>query len=131
MEDEARDALDKFFGKAGEPVPTVDAADIKKMRAYQKNVEVRHPPGQQYAIGMGAWQQAFGPETDISAVSYRCGILWCLERFLQPFWNGGELSDAVFKAAATMKMERMAVGVVYQGGEILDQFFEEVHKAAA
>jgi hypothetical protein len=130
MEDEARDAIEKIFGKAGEPVPTVDAADIKKMRAYQREQDARHP-GKQYATGIAVWQHVLGPEADISAASYRCGMLWCLERFLQPFWNGGELSDAVFKAAATMKMERMAVGVVYQGGEILEQFSEEVHKAAA
>jgi hypothetical protein len=130
MDDEARDAIEKMFGKAGEQVPIVDVADIKKMRAYRREADVRHE-GKQYAIGMGVWQQIFGPETNIPAVSHRCSMLWVFERVLQPFWTGGELSEASLQAAATMKMEFMAVGVVHNGGEMLEQFFEEVHKAAA
>jgi hypothetical protein len=130
MEDEARDAIEKMFGKAGEAVPVVDVADLKKMREYGREVQARHP-GEQFAIGMGVWQQMFGPEADIAAVSYRCSMLWIFERALQPFWTGGDLSEAAFKAAATMEMKRMEVGVVYKGGEMLEQFFVEVHKAAA
>lgn len=130
MEDEGREAIEALFGKAGELVPPVDPADIRKMREYQRELAARHE-GKQYAVGFEIWQQMF-PEADVMAISYRCGRLWFLEQqALKPFWTGGEFSEAVFKAAATMEMKRMKVGVVYKGDEILEPFFKAVYEAAA
>ncbi len=120
--------LDALFGKAGEPVPTVDVADLKKMWAYGREVQALHP-GKQYAIGLDVWRQIL-PGTDLMAIAYRCGQLSIVEMWLRRMWTGGEPSEAAFRAAATMEMKRMAVGVVYKGDEMLARFFGEVHKAA-
>ena len=61
----------------------------------------------------------------------RCGQLGMFELWLRRIWTGGEPSEAAFKAAATMELKRMAIGVVYKGDEIMERFVEELRKAAA
>jgi hypothetical protein len=122
--------IEALFGKAGEPVPTVDAADLKKMWEYGRKLQARHP-GEKYAVGIGVWQQMLPAGADIMAISYRSSQLHIFETWLQTMWSGGEPSEAAFKAAATMELERIAVGVVFKGDDILERFIEEVHKAAA
>ena len=121
--------LEALFGKAGETVPTVDVADVKKMWEFGRKLEARNP-GKTYGVAISVWQHLL-PDVDVMAVAYRCGQLGMFEMWLQPMWNGGEPSEAAFKAAATMELKRMAVGVVYNGNEFLDRLIEEVHKAAA
>ena len=129
MEDEAK-AFEAMFGKAGELVPVVDVADLKKMRAYRQESDARHQ-GEQYAIGMGVWEAIFGPGTDIPAVSYRYTMLWMLERWLRPMWTGGEFSEAALKAVANMELTRMAIGVPQNAMPLIDEFLGQVHKEAA
>jgi hypothetical protein len=105
-------------------------ADLKRMWEYGHELQARHP-GEQYAVGLGVWQQILPTGADIMAIVYRCGQLGMFEMWLRPMWSGGEPSEAAFKVAATMEMKRMAIGVVHNGGEVLEKFFEEVHKAAA
>jgi hypothetical protein len=128
--DEENAFLKKMFDESGQPVPPVDVADMKKMWEYGRELQARHP-GEQYAVGLGVWQQLLPPGADIMAISYRCSQLSMFELWLRAMWSGGEPSEAAFKAAATMELKRMAVGVVYKGDEILERFIEEVHKAAA
>ena len=130
MDPDAGEAFKKMIGEPGAPVPSLAVADIKKMRADHQELDARHP-GQQYAVGLEVWRRIFGPETDISAVCYRCATLWMLERWLQPLWAGGELSEVAFKAAATMELKRMAVGVPQSAMPLIEVFLAQVYKEAA
>jgi hypothetical protein len=132
MDDEAKEAIEKMIGKAGEPVPVVDVADIKKMWAYGKELRAGHPQGS-VGISINIWQKVLPPGTDIRAVSYRCGMLSMLEMMLEPVWAGGQLTEAAFKTIATMEMEWAAVGVVYKGGQLfnLEAFFAQARHEAS
>ena len=87
MEDEAS-AFEKMFGKAGEPVPTVDPADIKIMRAYNEDVEARHP-GKQNGVSVDVWQHVLGPEAAFWPCPTAAACFGFSNRALQPFWGRG------------------------------------------
>ena len=122
--------IEALFGKAGERVPTVDVADLKKMWEYSRELQARHPGGG-VGVDVEVWKQLLPPGADIMSIAYRCGQLGMFELWLRRMWTGGDPTEAAFKAAATMELTRMAVGVVYKGDEFLERFVEEVHKAAA
>jgi hypothetical protein len=109
MEDEA---MDKLFGKPGEPVPAVDFADMKAMLAFMEDVKKRHPEGR-VAIGEGIWRNVCSPGADIGAVSYRLDMLWLFEFLLKPAYPGGSWNDAALKAAAKMELTWMQMGTIY------------------
>ena len=123
--------IDDFFGKPGEPVPVVDAADLKATLAYGRELAARYP-GVVGAIGLGVWKQLCKPGADIAAIAYRNGILRMLEMEMRAAWTGGELSENAFKVAAKMDLKWMAVGVVYEGLPVnLEEFLAEVQREAA
>jgi hypothetical protein len=123
--------IDDFFGKPGEPVPVVDAADLKAMRAYGRELAARYP-GVVGAIGLGVWKQICKPGADIAATAYRSSVLKMLEMEMCAAWTGGELSENAFKVAAKMDLKWMAVGVVYEGLPVnLEEFLAEVQREAA
>ena len=95
--------FERLFGKPGEPVPAVDFADMKAMKAVMEDVKKEHPKGG-VAIGMEVWQSVCSPDADIRAVSYRLRLLGMLEISLQPVYSGGQWSEAALKAAAKMEM---------------------------
>ena len=101
-----------MFGKAGEPVPEVDFADMKAMWAYIQDLKQRHPEGS-VAIGEGIWRRGCSSDADIRAVSYRLGALGLLEMLLQPAYSGGQWSEAALKAASKMELTWMQMGTVY------------------
>lgn len=105
--------LEAMIGKPGEAVPVVEVEDIKAVYRLHQELGARHP-GKQVAVGMSLLQSAC-PEADIRAVAYRCSMLQMLERLLQPAWDGGQLSENSFKAAAKLDLEWMPVGVVKKG----------------
>jgi hypothetical protein len=122
--------LDALIGKAGEPVPVVDAADIKVMWTYGLELKAQHPGG--VAVGMDVWKQLCSPGADIRAVAYRYGMLGLLEMMLRAAWTGGELSENAFKVAARMDLVWMPVGVVRNGLPFsLEGFLAEVQREAA
>jgi hypothetical protein len=94
--------IDVFFGKAGEPVPVVDVADMKVMWTHGQELKAQHPEG--VAVEVGVWKQLCSPGADIRAVSYRCQMLGLLEMMLRAAWTGGELSVNALKVAARMDL---------------------------
>ena len=122
--------MDVFFGKAGEPVPVVEVADIKVMWAHGQELKAQHPGG--VAVEVSIWKQLCSPGADIRAVSYRCQMLGLLEMMLRAVWTGGELSANAFKVAARMDLHWMAVRVAQNGFPFsLEGFLAEVQREAA
>jgi hypothetical protein len=105
--------FDALIGKAGEPVPAVDVADMKVMWAYLQELNASHPGG--VAVEVGIWQRICSPGADIRAVSYRIQMLSLLEMMLRAAWPGGELSANALKVAARIDLRWMAPGEVQNG----------------
>jgi hypothetical protein len=106
--------MDFFTGKAGEPVPVVDAADIRAMWNYGRELNSQNG-GRGVGVEVDVWKQVCQPGADIRAVSHRYMMLWFLERMLRAAWTGGELSENAFKVAARMDLNWMPVGVPSNG----------------
>jgi hypothetical protein len=122
--------IDVFFGKAGEPVPVVDVADIEVMWTRFQELKAQHPGG--VAVEAGIFKQFCSPGADIRAVSYRCQMLGLMEMMLRPVWTGGELSLNALKVAARIDLHWMAVGVAQNGFPFnLEGFLAEVLREAA
>ena len=121
--------IDALIGKAGEPVPIVDVADMKAVWARSRELNARHPGG--LAVELGVWKQVCSPGADVRAVAYRCQSLGVLEWLLRAAWNGGDLSENAFKVAARMDLHWMAPGVSEKTGleEFLTEVFAEAHFA--
>ena len=103
-----------LIGKAGEPVPVVDAADIRAMWTFSRELKSRNGD-RVMATSVDIWKQVCQPSADIRAVAYRHSMLWLLERMLRAAWTGGELNDNALKVAARMDLKWMPVGVVSNG----------------
>ena len=122
--------IDVLFGKAGEPVPVVDLADIKVMWVHFQELKAQHPGG--VAVEVDIWKQLCSPGANIQAVSYRCQMLGLLEMMQRAAWTGGELSVNAFKVAARMDLHWMAVGLAQNGLPFsLEGFLVEVQREAA
>jgi|SRR5580693_8547050 hypothetical protein len=122
--------LDALIGKAGEPVPVVDVADIKVMWTHGQELKAQHPGG--VAVGMDVWKQLCSPGADVRAVAYRYGMWGLLEMMLRAAWTGGEPSENAFKVAARMDLDWMPVSVVQNGLPFnLEGFLAEVQREAA
>jgi len=123
--------IDMLIGKAGEPVPVVDVADLKAMWTTSQELKARHA-GVAFAIGAGVFKAVCKPGADILAVAYRRAMLEMLERTLRAAWNGGELSENAFKVAARMDLNWPQVGVVQKRPLVeLEDFLAEVQSEAA
>jgi hypothetical protein len=105
-------------GNPEDQVPQVNPEDIKTAWNIYADVQARHP-GQQVAIGRGVLEQAFTVGTDVQAVCYRTGFLALMVKdsdgLLNQWMEGDRPTDAVFKVAAEIPMERVVTGVVRQG----------------
>jgi hypothetical protein len=115
--------IDAWIGKAGEPVPVVDVADIKAVWAHGRELKALHPGG--VAVELDVWKQVCSPGADIRAVTHRCQRLGLWEWLLRPAWTGGNLSENAFKVAARIDLCWMAPGVT-QSGTGVEEFLEEV-----
>jgi hypothetical protein len=115
--------IDALIGKAGEPVPIVDVADMKAVWAYGRELRAQHPGG--VAVELDVWKQVCGPGADIRAVTHRCQRLGLWEMLLRPAWTGGDLSENAFKVAARMDLHWMASGVPQKGAGV-EEFLAEV-----
>ena len=107
----ATPGLQAFLGKPGTPVPEVNAADLQLMWRYTRDLKARHPEGD-VAAGVEIWRKLCSPGANISALTYRLGMVGLLEMTLGPTWRGGQLSDAALKVAARMPLEWLRVGVI-------------------
>ena len=108
-------STDQFFGNPGDPVPTVDVADLKSAWTIYNEIESRHPKGK-VAVGLAVIEQACSAGADIRAVVYRLGMLDVLEMLpgdLLGRWKDKEqLDDAVFRIIARVPMKWVEKGVV-------------------
>ena len=116
--------LDALMGKAGEPVPVVDVADIKAVYAHGRELRALHPRG--VAVEIDVWKQVCSPGADVRAVSYRCQMLGVWEWLLRAAWTSGDLSENAFKVAARMDLHWMAPGVSQNGLFRVEEFLAEV-----
>src|SRR5215471_12356302 len=73
-------SVPQFGGKPGEPVPEVDADDLKAVWELYRDVKARHP-GHDAAIGMSAVVASCKPGADAQAAAYRVGQLWFASQF--------------------------------------------------
>jgi hypothetical protein len=125
-----RDDPPRFWGAAGGPVPAVDPIDLKAVWGIHEEIRRQHPGGQ-VGVGISVMEHACSPGADISAVTYRSGMLGLLLTvpgdLLAPWRQGEQLNDAVFRVAARIPMEWMETGAPRQGFPFdVDAFLREV-----
>ena len=120
------------YGRAGEPVPQVDAADIKAVLEIGQDMERRHPGGQ-YAVGRAVYENACKPGAIIPAVLFRASRVDML-RLVAPAVLGPLLQDkldAVCTTAAQFPMKWIGIGVAHHGWSFdADEFLRRVREAA-
>ncbi len=116
--------IDALMGKAGDPVPVVDVADIKAVYAHGRELRAHHPEG--VAVEIGVWKRVCSPGADVRAVAYRCQRLCVFEWLLRPAWIGGEFSERAFEVSAKMDLRWIAPGVSQTGLFELEEFVAQV-----
>ena len=127
--------LRHFVGPPGQPVPAVDAADLKAVWNVYEDEKQRDPAARRGGIFVGpeALLRACSPQADSRAVIYRSWMLQLFDLFsadaLAPRRKGGQLHEAVFRVGARMRLTWMAVGVPWNGLPFdVSAFLEEVRK---
>jgi len=129
----ATNPVDHFWGSAspsGGSVPPVEPADLRSVWTMQSDAQAQNP-GKQIGISADVYQRACGPEADVRAVFARASLLGLLEigGMLSPWLNDGVPDDAVFHVAATIPMNRMQIGVVYNKPPFdVDEFIKQVEE---
>jgi len=128
----AANPVDHFWGSANEvsSVPSVDPADLRSVWTMQNRFQALNP-GQQIMISAGSYKQACGVEADVRAVFERVSHLSILQELgvLSPWLRDGVLGDAVFDVVATIPMNRMQIGVVYQKPPVdVEEFIKQVER---
>jgi hypothetical protein len=117
----------------GEPVPSVNLADLKSVWASYQDIE---SPLHRGTVDVDSIiEHACSPGADIDAVRYRCMMLQILERMrrdlLSTWKQNGQFQDAVFRVAARIPMNWMGE-ILFQRVPLdvfdVDAFFEEVRK---
>jgi hypothetical protein len=105
-------------GKPGEPVPQVDAQDLRTAFEISRAAANNHP-GQRVGVSLEVLQRDCKPGADIRAVSYRLmmlnGFVSIAPEHLAPWMEDGQLDDIVFREAAQIPMEFIGTGVERKG----------------
>jgi hypothetical protein len=120
------------LGRAGEPVPEVDPADVKAVWEVGLDSAKHHPEGG-IAIGVEIFKRACKPGADVPAVTYRTQQLSMLKMIrpdvMDPLLQNKP--EAVFKATAEIPLEWLGLGIV-RGGLPFDpdDFLRRVNEAA-
>jgi hypothetical protein len=120
-----------FAGVAGQPVPQVDPSDIKAVWELGQDIRKRHPEGG-VAIGVEVYKAHCKPGADISAITYRAGMIGMLQHaapaVMDPLME--KKLDAVFLTAAQISMEWIGAGIVHKGWAFdADDFVRRVSEA--
>jgi len=129
----ATNPVDHFWGSENQDsgsVPPVDPADLRSVWTMQREVQASNP-GQQIGISADVYKRACGPAADVRAVYVRVSQLWMLQEVgvLAPWLRDGVPDDAVFHVAATIPMNRMQIGVVYEQPPFdVDEFMKQVEE---
>jgi hypothetical protein len=107
-----------FGGEPGEPVPQVDAHDVRAVWKLGQEAKKDHP-GENVGIASDIFVRACKAGANIQAVFYRTAHMAMLQHIVpeifEPWTKDGELLDSVFRAAAEVPMEWIGVGVVRNG----------------
>jgi hypothetical protein len=90
----------------GEPIPPVDAEDIKRMWEYERTHTKVNAIGWQWLQGLKA---VLSPEAEFSDVSSRHRMITTLIicKLLTPWQNSEDLHEAVFRIAATFPLHEV------------------------
>jgi hypothetical protein len=129
----ATNPVDDFWGSENQGsglVPPVEPADLRSMWSMQSGVQALRP-GEQIMISAEKYKQACGPEADVRAVYERVSQLWMMQEvgMLAPWLRDGVPDDAVFHVAATIPMNRMQIGVVYNKPPFdVEEFIKQVEE---
>jgi hypothetical protein len=119
------------YGRAREPVPQVDAADIKAVLEIGQDMERRHPGGQ-YAVGRAVYENACKPGAIIQAVLFRASRVDMLRlvapAVLDPLIQ--DKLDAVCTIAAQIPMQWAGATVNHRWTFDPDDFLRRVREAA-
>jgi hypothetical protein len=136
MEEQEKERIRKLFGfgRAGEPVSTVDPKDVKAIWILSSDYEKEHP-GKSGAVGVEILKSVCSPGANIAAITYRAQMMWVVEHAspeaLAPWTKDERLDDAVFRAIAEVPMEWMGVGAPRHGLPFdVDDFLHRVREAA-
>ncbi len=121
----------RFYGDLGEPVASVDVADLKSVWDMYQDIASQHPGGG-VGVDSSLIERVCSPRADIRAVVYRCQMLSLLEMLpgdlLATWKQSGQLQEAVLRVAARIPMNWMGEGLSHSLPFDVDAFFEEVRK---
>jgi hypothetical protein len=76
--DEQQPVQEAFFGKPGDPIPSVDPAELERFWRISEDFHARFP---NTAIDQGALASVYGPLTNANAVWFRASLLWGMRYF--------------------------------------------------
>jgi len=121
----------RLYGDPGEPVASVDVADLKSVWDMYQDIASQRPGGG-VGVDSSLIERVCSPRADIRAVVYRCQMLSLLEMLpgdlLATWKQSGQLQEAVLRVAARIPMNWMGEGVSHSLPFDVDAFFEEVRK---
>jgi hypothetical protein len=107
-----------FGGNPGEPVPPVDAEDLKTVFEIFQDAGKRGTGGA-VGVDLEVFKHACKADADIPSLTYRAMMLQLFvshaQEQLAPWTKEGQLDFAVFREAAQLRMEWMGVGIERQG----------------
>jgi hypothetical protein len=109
--------IQAMFGTPGEPVPTVDAKDMRAVWKLGQRTAARHP-GIQGAIGMELIERVCSPGANAKAVWWRGARLQMFDMLLRnPLngWVGRPFREIAFLIFAKIPMKWWEVGVPRRG----------------
>jgi hypothetical protein len=118
------------YGRAGEPVPVVDPADMKVLWDMGQDLKKRHPEGGA-AVGMGVMQSLCKPGANVTAVSYRANMMGMLQHVAPELINPliQDKLDKVLAAASEIPLEWLGGGVRQGFPFDVDDFVRRVREA--
>jgi hypothetical protein len=94
------------FGRAGEPVSTVDPKDVKAIWILSTDYEKEHP-GKSGAVGIEILKSVCSPGANIAAITYRTQMMWVVEHAspeaLAPWTKDERLDDAMRSSAPSRR----------------------------
>ena len=121
----------RFYGDLGEPVASVDVADLKSVWDMYQNIASQHPGGG-VGVDSSLIERVCSPRADIRAVVYRCQMLPLVEMLpgdlLATWKQSGQLQEAVLRVASRIPMNWMGEGLSRSLPFDVDAFFEELRK---
>ena len=131
------ESISELFGNPGDPVPTVDPADLatvwrvgQEAEAHAREIGLK--PGQTIGVGMEVYKAACQPGADVRAAWFRFTMTQALglmeHQELAHLDQNEQLRDAVFKVAARFPMRWVGEGRLDGLPYDAEAFVREVRK---